>query len=59
MEAEAQPLVDRLGLNRDEPSRIAPPAPCVTFSGPCYGLDVHLVCNGAYLVGLSCIEESC
>jgi len=47
MEAEAQPLVERLALNRDEPSRIPPPAPCVTFSGTCFGISVHLVCNGA------------
>ncbi len=47
MEAEAQPLVERLALSRDEPSRIPPPAPCVTFSGTCFGISVHLVCNGA------------
>ena len=46
MEAEGLPLVESLGLQRDEPSRIAPPAPCVTFSGSRFGVDIHLVCNG-------------
>ncbi|KAK9839240.1 hypothetical protein WJX81_003627 [Elliptochloris bilobata] len=46
MEAEGLPLVESLGLRRDEPSRIAPPAPCVTFSGSRHGIDIHLVCNG-------------
>ena len=46
MEAEGLPLVESLELKRDEPSRIAPPAPCVTFSGSRFGLDIHLVCNG-------------
>ena len=46
MEAEGLPLVESLGLQRDEPSKIAPPAPCVTFSGSRFGLDIHLVCNG-------------
>lgn len=46
MEAEAQPLLAALGLKRDEPPAIAPPAPCITFSGTAFGLDLHIVCNG-------------
>lgn len=47
MEQEAQPLLDALQLARDEPPRIPPPAPCVSFSGRYADLDVHVVCNGA------------
>lgn len=47
MEAEAQPLLKRLGLERDEPPAISSPAPCVTFSGEAFGLDLHIICNGA------------
>ncbi len=47
MEAEAEPVLRALGLEKDEPPAIAPPAPCVTFSGSALGLDLHIVCNGA------------
>ncbi len=46
MEAEAAPLLDALQLSRDEPPRIPPPAPCISFSGRVQDLDVHIVCNG-------------
>eukprot|EP00193_Tetraselmis_chui_P013498 CAMPEP_0177789684 /NCGR_PEP_ID=MMETSP0491_2-20121128/22908_1 /TAXON_ID=63592 /ORGANISM="Tetraselmis chuii, Strain PLY429" /LENGTH=250 /DNA_ID=CAMNT_0019311619 /DNA_START=1 /DNA_END=753 /DNA_ORIENTATION=- len=46
MGAEAAPIVERLGLKKDEPSRIAPPATCTTFSGTSGGLNIHIVCNG-------------
>eukprot|EP00192_Tetraselmis_astigmatica_P019023 CAMPEP_0117662892 /NCGR_PEP_ID=MMETSP0804-20121206/8293_1 /TAXON_ID=1074897 /ORGANISM="Tetraselmis astigmatica, Strain CCMP880" /LENGTH=250 /DNA_ID=CAMNT_0005469817 /DNA_START=62 /DNA_END=814 /DNA_ORIENTATION=+ len=46
MEAEAKPMVEKLGLTKDEPSRIPPPATCVTFSGKHGGLNVHIACNG-------------
>mmetsp|Transcript_5434 Transcript_5434/g.13761 ORF Transcript_5434/g.13761 Transcript_5434/m.13761 type:complete len:252 (+) Transcript_5434:106-861(+) len=46
MGAEATPIVERLGLKKDEPSRIAPPATCVSYSGTSGGLNVHIVCNG-------------
>ena len=49
MEQEAQPLLDALQLQRDEPPRIPPPAPCVSFSGHYAELDVHVVCNGTPL----------
>jgi DNA-directed RNA polymerase subunit H (RpoH/RPB5) len=46
MEAEAQPLLDRLGLEKDDPPVIAQPAPAVSYSGKALGLDLHIVCNG-------------
>ena len=46
MEAEAKPLIEGLGLKRDEPSLIPPPAPAVTFSGSKGGAKIHVVCNG-------------
>lgn len=46
MEAEAAPMVDSLGLKRDEPAAIPPPAPCVTYSGQLHGSQVHLVTFG-------------
>jgi len=46
MEAEAAPLVAELGLQQDSPSRIPPPATCVTFSGRVKGLSVHIAVNG-------------
>ena len=48
MEAEAAPLLEALQLSRDEPPRIPPPAPCISFSGRVQDLDVHIVCNGAH-----------
>ena len=48
MEAEAAPLLEALQLTRDEPPRIAQPAPCISFSGRYHDLDVHIVCNGAH-----------
>ena len=49
MEAEAAPLLDALELRRDDPPAIAAPAPCVSFSGSHFGLQLHIVCNGAAL----------
>ena len=46
MEAEALPLVSILGLKEDDPPRIAPPAPAVSYSGTKFGITVHLVRNG-------------
>lgn len=46
MEAEAQPLLERLGLEKDDPPPIASPAPAVSYSGTALGLDLHIVCNG-------------
>eukprot|EP00884_Botryococcus_braunii_P016712 jgi/Botrbrau1/3724/Bobra.0363s0009.1 len=46
MEAEAAPAVVELGLTRDDPPRIKPPAPCISYSGTKFGLNIHLVCNG-------------
>ena len=46
MEAEATPLINKLGLQQDDPPRIPPPAPCTSYSGRYEGLDVHVVCNG-------------
>ena len=46
MEAEAAPLILGLGLYKDEPQRIAPPAPCVSYSGQCHGATITVVCNG-------------
>lgn len=46
MEAEAMPMVKTLNLLRDTPPAIAPPAPCHTFSGQDWGMNIHLVCFG-------------
>jgi DNA-directed RNA polymerase subunit H (RpoH/RPB5) len=46
MEAEAQPLLERLGLEKDDPPQIAAPAPAVSYSGKALGLELHVVCNG-------------
>eukprot|EP00198_Chlamydomonas_reinhardtii_P014218 XP_001703555.1 5'-methylthioadenosine nucleosidase [Chlamydomonas reinhardtii] len=46
MEAEAQPLIQALGLKEDVPAKIVGPAPCVTYSGEHQGLAVHVVWNG-------------
>lgn len=53
MEAEAEPLLKALGLEKDEPPGISAPAPCVTFSGKAFGLDLHIVCNGAQWHGIT------
>ncbi len=50
MEAEAQPIVEDLKLQKDSPSLIAEPAPTITFSGEVEGLTVYLACNGTDLV---------
>lgn len=49
MEAEAQPLLERLGLEKDNPPPIAAPAPAVSYSGKALGLDLHIVCNGEHV----------
>eukprot|EP00197_Chlamydomonas_leiostraca_P003932 CAMPEP_0202869702 /NCGR_PEP_ID=MMETSP1391-20130828/12599_1 /ASSEMBLY_ACC=CAM_ASM_000867 /TAXON_ID=1034604 /ORGANISM="Chlamydomonas leiostraca, Strain SAG 11-49" /LENGTH=246 /DNA_ID=CAMNT_0049550049 /DNA_START=25 /DNA_END=765 /DNA_ORIENTATION=+ len=46
MEAEAQPLITRLGLVKDDPPKVLQPAPCVTYSGSLGSLAVHVVWNG-------------
>lgn len=46
MEAEALPLVTHLGLKKNDPPAIPPPAPCVSFSGSDWGMDIHVVCFG-------------
>lgn len=46
MEAEALPVIDGLGLTRDAPPLLPPPAPAVSFSGRVGCVDVHVVCNG-------------
>jgi len=46
MEAEALPMVKSLNLVKDNPPAIAPPAPCVTYSGTDWGVKIHLVCFG-------------
>ncbi|PNH12454.1 5'-methylthioadenosine/S-adenosylhomocysteine nucleosidase 1 [Tetrabaena socialis] len=46
MRAEAEPLIQALGLTEDSPAKIVGPAPCVTFSGVHDGLDIHVVWNG-------------
>ena len=49
MDAEAQPLISALGLAKDEPSHIAPPAPVVTYTGTIHEATVYLACNGNLL----------
>lgn len=46
MEAEAAPLIERLSLTKDDPAAIAPPAPCVSFTGKDFGATIHLVVFG-------------
>ncbi|GAB4823716.1 hypothetical protein N2152v2_010762 [Parachlorella kessleri] len=46
MEAEASPLIHSLGLKLDDPPAILPPAPCLSYSGECFGAAIHLVCFG-------------
>lgn len=46
MNAEAAPLVSALNLQKDNPPRIPPPAPCVTYSGKHHDLDVTVVWSG-------------
>lgn len=48
MEAEALPMVKSLNLKKDDPSRIPPPAPCVSYSGTDWGMNIHLVCFGTH-----------
>ena len=59
MEAEAAPLVKRLELKLDSPPVIAPPAPCVSYSGQEYGATIHLVCFGACASGAGCTGPLC
>ena len=49
MEAEAAPLIEHLGLTKDDPQPIAPPAPCKSYSGEKFGMTVHIVINGEAL----------
>ena len=44
MTAEALPMVERLGLQQDDV--FASPAPCLSWSGEQFGLQIHLVQNG-------------
>ena len=46
MEAEAQPMIESLRLKLDDPPVIAPPAPCLSYSGEDFGAKIHLVCFG-------------
>lgn len=46
MEAEAQPLIQKLGLVLDDPPVLLQPAPCISYSGKVGALKVHLVWNG-------------
>lgn len=46
MDAEAQPLVQKLGLLRDDPPKLMQPSPAVTYSGKVGDLEVHVVWNG-------------
>lgn len=50
MEAEAAPLLAHLGLQRDSPLVIPPPAPCASYSGTRGGVAIHVVVNGKCLV---------
>lgn len=54
MEAEALPVISGLGLKRDSPPLLPPPAPATTFSGKVRsrgsesrdGVEVNVVCSG-------------
>ena len=49
LQAEAEPLVTALGLEKDETGNLPGPAPCFSYSGTYAGLKVYIVCNGALL----------
>ena len=44
MTAEALPMVDSLGLQPDK--QFASPAPCLSWSGQHFGMQIHIVQNG-------------
>ena len=44
MTAEALPMVESLGLQPDE--QFASPAPCLSWSGQHFGMQLHIVQNG-------------
>ena len=53
------PIVEVLGLKKDDPPVIAPPAPAQSFSGAtAKGMSVHVVCNGACCVCV-CVPCAC
>ena len=58
MEQEAAPLIEGLHFTKDNPSKIAKPAPCSTYSGSYAGLDVTVVCNGESSIVWVCQAES-
>lgn len=39
-------MVKSLNLKKDDPGVIAPPAPCISYSGTDWGINVHLVSFG-------------
>ena len=43
-------MVKSLKLVKDDPPVIPPPAPCVSYSGTDWGLEIHLVCFGAQAI---------
>lgn len=48
MVAEAMPMVEHLGLQPDE--QFAPPAPCLSWSGQHFGMQIHIVQNGVSFI---------
>ncbi|KAG1668480.1 hypothetical protein FOA52_005253 [Chlamydomonas sp. UWO 241] len=54
MEAEATPFIKVLDLKKDEPAKIAGPAPCVTYTGSHGDLKVHVVWNGKCAINDVC-----
>lgn len=46
MEAEAAPMIERMGLTKEHPSKISGRAPVVVFSGEYHGAHVLVACNG-------------
>ena len=48
MTAEALPMVERLGLQQD--AVFPSPAPCLSWSGKQFGLQIHLVQNGQQML---------
>ena len=50
LQAEADPLVKALGLDRDETGNMPGPAPCFSYSGTYAGLKVWIACNGVQIL---------
>ncbi len=56
MTAEALPMVDSLCLQPDE--QFASPAPCLSWSGQHFGMQIHIVQNGVCTPSDTCANAT-